>query len=75
MLSLTRKLGESIMIGDDIEVKVTRVERGGRYDQIRLSIAAPRNVAIYRRELYDVIRAQGETPKAPVEIHDEPSQP
>jgi carbon storage regulator len=48
MLILTRKIGESVYIGD--EVKVTFVELKGA--QIRLGIDAPRGVRIYREEIY-----------------------
>jgi carbon storage regulator len=47
MLVLTRKEGESILIGDDIEVTVSEV-RGGR---IKLAISAPREVLVMRREV------------------------
>ncbi len=51
MLVLTRKKGQSIMVGDDIEISV--VEING--DAIRLGIRAPRDVSIYRREIYEAI--------------------
>lgn len=47
MLVLTRKVGESISIGPDIEVRITQI-RGG---QVRLSVVAPRSVAVVRGEL------------------------
>lgn len=51
MLVLTRKKGQSIMVGDEIEISV--VEING--DAIRIGIKAPRDVSIYRREIYDAI--------------------
>jgi carbon storage regulator len=48
MLVLTRKPGEAIVIGPDIEVRVLSVGRGG---QVRLGIAAPDEVLILREEL------------------------
>ena len=51
MLVLTRKKGESIVIGDDIEVKI--VETDG--DAVRVGIKAPREVAVHRREVFDAI--------------------
>ena len=51
MLVLTRKKGQSIMLGDKIEISV--VEING--DAIRLGIKAPRDLAIYRREIYEAI--------------------
>ncbi len=53
MLVLTRKLNETIRIGDNVEVTVSRIEG----DTVRLVIQAPRDVAIYRGELYERIRA------------------
>jgi carbon storage regulator len=54
MLILTRKLGESILIGDDI--KVTFLEIRGK--QIRVGIEAPKSVTVHREEIYEVIREQ-----------------
>ncbi|USK59520.1 carbon storage regulator CsrA [Peribacillus asahii] len=48
MLVLTRKLNESIMIGNDIEVTVLAVEG----EQIKLGINAPKHVDIHRKEVY-----------------------
>ena len=48
MLVLTRKTNQSIMIGDDIEVTVLAVSR----DKIRLGITAPRDVPVFRKEVY-----------------------
>jgi carbon storage regulator len=49
MLILTRRIGESVLIGDDIEVVVTGVD----LDQVRLGFNAPRTVEIVRTELMD----------------------
>ncbi len=54
MLILTRKLGESITIGDDIKVSVLGVH--GR--QVRLGIDAPLNVVVHREEVYVRIRQE-----------------
>lgn len=48
MLIITRKIGEVISIGDDIEVKVIEIK--GK--QIRIGISAPNEVRIYRKEIY-----------------------
>ncbi len=53
MLVLTRRLNETIRIGDDVEVTVGRIDG----DTVRLVIRAPRHVAVYRGELYDRIKA------------------
>ena len=48
MLVLTRKLNESIMIGNDIEITVFAVEG----EQIKLGINAPKKIEIHRKEIY-----------------------
>ena len=48
MLVLTRRLNQSIKIGDDIEITVIEV----RGDQVRLGVSAPRDVAVHRKEIY-----------------------
>jgi carbon storage regulator len=55
MLVLTRKTNQSIMIGDEIEVSVLAVSR----DKIRLGITAPRDVPVYRKEVYLSIKEEG----------------
>lgn len=52
MLVLTRKLNESVIIGDDIAVTVVAVEG----DQVKLGITAPREVSIHRQEVYEQIK-------------------
>jgi carbon storage regulator len=54
MLVLTRKSNQSIMIGDEIEVSVLAVSR----DKIRLGITAPRDVPVFRREVYLSIKGE-----------------
>ncbi|ANE46711.1 hypothetical protein SY83_10995 [Paenibacillus swuensis] len=51
MLVLSRKKGESIIIGDQIEVTILSVEG----DAIKLGINAPKHIEIFRKELYDAI--------------------
>lgn len=48
MLVLARKIDESLMIGDDIEVKILSIDG----DTVRIGVEAPRSVVILRRELY-----------------------
>ncbi|MCP4283954.1 MAG: carbon storage regulator [Gammaproteobacteria bacterium] len=48
MLSLSRKEGESIYIGEDVKMTVHRIDR----NQVRLSFVAPRNVTIDREEVF-----------------------
>ena len=54
MLVLTRKLNQSIMIGEDIEITVVDV----RGDQVRIGIAAPKSVTVHRAEVYEEIQEQ-----------------
>ena len=54
MLVLTRKEDESIMIGDEIEVKVLDLKE----NQVKIGIMAPREVAVHRREVYLAIQAE-----------------
>jgi carbon storage regulator len=54
MLVLTRKANQSIMIGDDVEVSVLAVSR----DKIRLGITAPREVPVFRKEVYLSIKQE-----------------
>ncbi|MDF2721742.1 MAG: csrA [Paenibacillus sp.] len=53
MLVLTRKKGESIMIGDSIELVVIGIEG----DLVKLGIQAPKYVEVFRKELYDSIQS------------------
>ena len=55
MLVLTRKVGETVMIGDGVSLTVTRVDR----DKVRLSFDAPEEVVILLRELYEQIIREG----------------
>jgi len=54
MLVLTRKTNQSIMIGDDVEVSVLAVSR----DKIRLGITAPRDIPVFRKEVYLSIKQE-----------------
>ncbi|GHT85883.1 carbon storage regulator [Spirochaetia bacterium] len=54
MLILSRKLDEKIMIGDDITLTVIEI----RGDQVRIGVDAPKNVKVFRREVFDAIKAE-----------------
>ena len=56
MLALTRKRGESLVINNNIEITVLEI----RGDQIKLGIQAPKNVPIYRKEVYLQIQNENE---------------
>ncbi|CAN5399389.1 carbon storage regulator CsrA [soil metagenome] len=58
MLVLTRKLGQSIVIGDEVEVVVLEV----RGEQVRIGIRAPKTVSVHRKEIYEQVHAEPEEP-------------
>ncbi|MFK8024855.1 MAG: carbon storage regulator CsrA [Ilumatobacter sp.] len=62
MLILTRKVGESIVIADD--VVVTIVEASG--EQVRLGVKAPRHIAVHREEIYSQISRENEAARTSV---------
>jgi len=62
MLVLTRKKGESIMIGDQIELVVLGTEG----DTVKLGIRAPKHIDIFRKEVYDVIGESNRQAAKPV---------
>lgn len=64
MLVLTRKENESIMIGNDIEVKVLDLKD----NQVKLGIVAPRSVAVHRREVYLAIQAENAQAASPAQL-------
>lgn len=62
MLILTRRVGESLMIGDDVSVTIL----GVKGNQVRVGVNAPRDVAVHREEIYERIkREQMEQSTAP----------
>lgn len=54
MLILTRRIGETLMIGDEVTVTVL----GVKGNQVRLGVNAPKDVAVHREEIYDKINQQ-----------------
>jgi carbon storage regulator len=54
MLILTRRVGETVMIGNDVTVTVL----GVKGNQVRIGINAPKNVAVHREEIYERIKRE-----------------
>jgi carbon storage regulator len=59
MLILTRRVGETLMIGDNVTFSVL----GVRGNQVRVGIAAPKNVPVHREEIYERIKREQQGPK------------
>lgn len=56
MLILTRRVGETVMIGDDIVVTVL----GVKGNQVRVGVKAPRDVTVHREEIFERIKREGD---------------
>ena len=54
MLVITRRKDESLLIGDDIEIKIVKVEDGS----VRLAISAPRDITILRKEVFERVKEE-----------------
>lgn len=54
MLIITRKKGESLMIGDDIEIVISKIDDGS----VKIGINAPKDISILRKELYEEVEKE-----------------
>jgi carbon storage regulator len=59
VLILTRRIGETLMIGDEVKVTVL----GVKGNQVRIGVDAPRDVSVHREEIYDRIKEEKEQKK------------
>ncbi len=66
MLILTRKIGETLVVGDNVKIKVL----GVKGNQVRIGIEAPEEVKVHRKEIFDKIAA-GIKPKKDIKTDDE----
>ncbi|WP_293393939.1 carbon storage regulator CsrA [Nevskia sp.] len=67
MLILTRRVGETLVIGDDVTVTVL----GIKGNQVRIGVKAPKDVSVHREEIFDRIRVErGEDTTAPIRVLD-----
>lgn len=65
MLILSRKRGEAILLGDDIQVIVMEIKS----DKVRLGIEAPRGVKVHREEIYEAIkRSESDESSCPSDV-------
>ena len=62
MLALARKVNQSIMIGDDIEITLLEIKG----DQVKIGISAPKSIPVYRKEIY--LQIQEENKQAGQEV-------
>ena len=64
MFALARKMNQSIMIGNDIEITLLEIKG----DQVKLGITAPKSVPIYRKEIYAQIQEENKSAGQAVDL-------
>jgi carbon storage regulator len=71
MLILTRRVGETVTIGEDVTVTVL----GVKGNQVRIGINAPKTVAVHREEIYERIKAEQKGGPAPRQSTEKVAEP